>query len=155
MPLIHFGLGYFYWEQRLFDQAAAEFQREIDLGGNGAAAMAYLGDIALRKGNPAKALALLQDALRQNPKIRIAHYDLGIVYTKEKKYGQAEKELKRAIAIDPNNADGYYRLAQLYRLEDKGELERAMLAKVARLHESERSTLMDEISGRVASEEQK
>jgi tetratricopeptide (TPR) repeat protein len=147
MPLVHFGLGYFYWEQRLFTQAAAEFQREIDSRGNQAVAMAYLGEIALRGGNPEKAQPLLQEALRQNPKIRIAHFDLGIIYTQKKKYAQAEEELERAIALDPKRPDAFYRLAQVYRFEGKTQLEKDALGKVAQLREAERATLMEEIPG--------
>jgi tetratricopeptide (TPR) repeat protein len=144
---VHFALGYLYWEDRHFTPAAAEFQQEIKLNGDRARAEGYLGDIAIRGGHLAKARSLLEDAVAHDPKLRLAQYDLGVVDVSEKKYAQAEREFKRAMVLDPNQPDAYYRLAQLYRLESRTDLERRMLQKVSQLHEATRASLMEEISG--------
>ncbi len=151
-PAIHFALGYLYWEQRRFTLAAPEFQREIDLNGNRAQAEAYLADISIRGGSAAKARPLAQDAVRDDPNCRLAYYDLGVIDFSQKRYAQAEGEFKRAIVLDPNRADAYYRLAQIYRLESKTDLERRMLQKFSQIHGARRATLMDEISGSVSRE---
>jgi tetratricopeptide (TPR) repeat protein len=144
---VNFGLGYLYWKDRQYDQAAVAFEREIRAGGDVAKADAYLGDIALREGKRRQARALIQQGLRLFPAIRIAHYDLGILDAEDKDYVHAEAELKSAIGLDPSQADAHYRLAQVYRRAGEPELAAEQLREVAEIHQRKERNLLQEISG--------
>jgi tetratricopeptide (TPR) repeat protein len=146
-PNVHFGLGYLYWEERQYDRAAIEFQREIDAGGSVAKSKAYLGDIALHQGNQAQARTLLEEAARSFPKYRLTHYDLGVLETQEKNYDDAVSELHQAIELDPKRADAHYRLAEVFRAQGKAKLAQEELDKVAQIQASTRENLLHEISG--------
>ena len=46
-----FGLGYLYWKTRQYDDAKREFEAELKIDANHAQALAYLGDIELKREN--------------------------------------------------------------------------------------------------------
>jgi tetratricopeptide (TPR) repeat protein len=60
--------------------------------------------------------ALLNEALRLDPKLAPAHLQLGILYAERKDLPKAIAEFKRALEIDPQLEEGHFRLAQAYRL---------------------------------------
>lgn len=146
-PGVHFGLGYLYWKNRRYDLAAQAFQREIEAGGEVAKSEAYLGDIALKQGKPRQARALVEQAIRVFPKIRIAQFDLGVLDANDKNYPKAVSELREAIALDPTRVEAHYRLAQVYRAEGKNQLAAAEMKAVADIHQSQQDKLYKEISG--------
>jgi tetratricopeptide (TPR) repeat protein len=147
MPLVHFALGYFYWEQNLLDKAAEQFEGEVKLkNGEAAEAEGFLGDIALRGGRQAEAEHLLRESLQIDPKVRIAHYDLGVICAEKKDTSAAVQHFRTAIALDTQRADAYYRLATLYRQLGDLNRQRALLAKVEQLHAAEHTTVADMVS---------
>ncbi|MGH9377290.1 MAG: tetratricopeptide repeat protein [Terriglobia bacterium] len=146
-PGVHFGLGYLYWKNRQYDLASQAFQQEIEAGGDVPKSEAYLGDIALKQGRPRQARALVEQAIRGFPKIRVAQFDLGILDAGDKNYPKAESELREAIALDPSRVEAHYRLAQVYRAEGKSQLAAAELKAVADIHHTQEEKLYKEISG--------
>lgn len=116
MPMIHFGLGYFYWELHQTEKARAEFEAETKItDGEASQAKSFLGDIALHAGDDAAAGRLLRESVAQDPRIRIAQYDLGILSARRHETAAAVRHFQTAIALDPQSPDAYYRLATLYR----------------------------------------
>lgn len=65
--------------------------------------VAYVG-----KEDPAKAEEMFKKALSLNPKYNDAHLNLGVLYSQQKRYPEAERELREA-AQDP----AYFRLDQV------------------------------------------
>jgi tetratricopeptide (TPR) repeat protein len=57
-----------------------------------------------------KALAELQQAIRENPKDFQSHYYLGLTYGKLDQHHQAERSLKKAIELNPNLTSAYLSL---------------------------------------------
>ncbi len=51
-PNVHFGLGYLLWTQRQYDEAAYEFQAELNNVPKHAQALAYLGDTNIKLNRP-------------------------------------------------------------------------------------------------------
>ena len=76
---MHFGLGYLHWRLRQYDEAKAEFERELATDPRHAQALAYLGDIEMKHNNPEGALLLLRQAIQLRNDIRIAYLDLGAI----------------------------------------------------------------------------
>jgi tetratricopeptide (TPR) repeat protein len=147
MPFIHFGLGYFYWEEHRFDQAQEEFLKETRVpNGEAEQAKGYLADIALRSGDLARAEDLVRDALHGDPAVRIAHYDLGVILTGQNKSNEAIQEFTEAIRLDPTRPDAYYRLAKIYMQLGEREHSRELLAKVSEIHSSEHVPLKESLS---------
>ncbi|MGC2403718.1 MAG: tetratricopeptide repeat protein [Acidobacteriaceae bacterium] len=141
MPMVHFALGYFYWEERLTDKSQAEFQAETQIkDGEAAQAKGFLGDLALNGGDDAKAEQLLRESVTEDAQVRIAQYDLGVISARKHDSAAAVRYFQAAIALDPQRADAYYRLATLYRELGEHDRQREMLAKVEQLHKVEHTT---------------
>jgi tetratricopeptide (TPR) repeat protein len=144
MPMIHFALGYFYWEQHLTDKAAEQFRAEAGLkDGEVSQAKAYLGDIALSDGRDAAAERILRDSLAIDPMVRIAQYDLGVICAQTMKPSEAIEHFESAVELDPKRADAYYQLARVYGKLGKRDRQRALLAQVKQLHETEDANLVN------------
>lgn len=62
-----------------------------------------------------KALVHYKQAQRLLPELPEGPYRMGIVYAKQGKCKESEKELATAIAIDPKNADYYFSMSQVYK----------------------------------------
>jgi len=114
-PNVHFGLGYLLWRQGQFADAANEFQAELANVPDHAQAMVYLADSKIKMNQPDVALPLLRKAVQINPKMDMAHLDLGIIYSDTGRPVEALRELKLAAKINPENVNVHWRLAQLYR----------------------------------------
>jgi len=109
-PNVNFGLGYLYWKLRRYEQAAPAFENEIAVDPQNAQALAYLGDVELKRENTEKALSLLQCAIAIRTDLSIAQLDLGVILTQQKKYPQALKALRHAEQLDPEQPEVHFRL---------------------------------------------
>jgi Flp pilus assembly protein TadD len=112
-------LGYLYWKSHKLDLAQREFQNELSLDPNHAQAIAYLGDIQMKKGDVEGALTLLKKSVQLAPDLRVAYMDLGAVFTQQKNYIEAIDAFQHALKLDPEQPDAHYRLARLYQLTGK------------------------------------
>ena len=78
--------------------------------------------------------------------VRIAYVDLGAVYTQQKQYEQAAAALRRAVELDPAQADAHYRLGRLYQTLGNTAAAQQELAKVRDLHGTADEGLVGKIS---------
>lgn len=94
-----------------------------------------------RGGDQGKDLVKIEQLLRKaedlSPEWYEPHYQLGVVYEAEKRYGDAVGEMKRAVKIDPDFFPAHFRLAVLYnRMGQKAEAS-TEAAAVKRLKEKD------------------
>lgn len=68
----------------------------------------------IKQGQPNKAIALMEDACRNNPRSVETCIYLAQIYQALNKSAEAIKVAQRAIRLDPTNAKGYIQLAYLY-----------------------------------------
>ncbi len=136
MPEAHFGLGYLLWGMLQFDEAAKEFQAELDNNPDHALALTYLGDCQIQLGHPGDAPALLEKAVRIDPKIEQAHLDLGILYESAGRRGDALNELKKAEILNPSDQTVHWRLARFYKAMGKSEEAKAEFDKTRSLQKA-------------------
>src|SRR5437588_7633334 len=134
-PNVHFGLGYLYWKQHKYDEAKAELEAELSIDPAHAQALAYLGDIELKKNSPVTALPLLNKAVHLRKDIRIAYLDIGAILSDQKRYPEALAALQHAENMDPAQPDAHYRLARLYRAMGNTTMAQKEFAKVSALQE--------------------
>jgi Flp pilus assembly protein TadD len=76
----------------------------------------FLGRLANREENYAEAIAELQEAVRENPRLADAYAELGLAYRKQKQYLKAEDSLLKALQISPDNYAANLNLAIVYEL---------------------------------------
>ncbi len=70
-----------------------------------------LANALLAANQPARAIPIYLEILERNPQFWRSNYNLGFAYYKTTNYSAAENYLRRAIRVDPNDADQYIYLA--------------------------------------------
>lgn len=114
-PDVHFGLGYLFWSKHRYPEAIPEFEAELKLDPNDAEDLTYLGDCHFMLSHADLARPLLEKASRLNPKIELAHLDLGAIDAAAGQTEEALRELKLAESLAPNDVNVHWRLGRLYR----------------------------------------
>jgi tetratricopeptide (TPR) repeat protein len=127
-PNVHYSLGYLLWKLKQYREAAHEFEAELANVPNHVQALAYLGDAEMRLQDP-QATRHLVEAVRIDPGMKLAHLDLGILYSDAGRQDDALRELREAAALSPNDVDVHWRLGRLYQAagmkdEAKAEFEK-------------------------------
>ena len=74
----------------------------------------YAAGLWKQRAASAEARALFEKALQLDPRLAVAHLQLGIISAAEKNFPGAIASYKKAIAIDPRLEEAHYRLAQTY-----------------------------------------
>ncbi|HMH08533.1 MAG TPA: tetratricopeptide repeat protein, partial [Terriglobales bacterium] len=146
-PGVHFGLGYLHWKLRQYDDAKTEFERELATDPNHAQALAYLGDIAMKRNNPENALALLKKAVQQRDDIRIAYLDMGVILAQQNRHQDAIAALLHAERLDPSQPDAHLRLGRLYQATGNRAAARSEFAKLRELHQKADEDIASKMSG--------
>ncbi len=77
------------------------------------AAYNILGNVALKKGEPRRALDSYQQALARNPEYRAALFNIAVAYYALKKPDAAVAAWQHLVRLDPRDIDARLRLAQL------------------------------------------
>jgi tetratricopeptide (TPR) repeat protein len=119
LPNVHFALGYLLWTQKQMDEAAQEFRQELVNIPNHPQALTYLADVDLQLDDARSALPLLEKAIENNPKIELAHLDLGIIHVAAGHQSDALRELKIAEQLNPGDQAVHWRLARFYKAMGK------------------------------------
>ncbi|HKV62205.1 MAG TPA: tetratricopeptide repeat protein [Candidatus Acidoferrum sp.] len=103
------------------DEVTQRFHRFAELQPNNARALYYYA-MSLWKGKRAQdpgldlnqIESLLSKSLALDPKLSEAHLQLGNLYSDQAKFAEAIPEYKRALQLNSDLADAYYRLGQAY-----------------------------------------
>ena len=132
---MHFGLGYLHWKLRQYDEAKAEFERELANDPNHAQALAYLGDIEMKRNNPDDALVLLKKAVQLRDDLRIAYIDMGAILAQQNHYQEAIAALQHAEKLDPSQPDAHLRLGRLYKATGNTVAAEKEFSKLRELHQ--------------------
>ena len=125
----------------LADEVTKRLARLADLYPNNAAASYYYA-LSLWKnttglGSPAdlpKVERYLKNALRSDPGMADAHFQLGLLYEQQQKYALAIREMETAVRIQPGEETFHYRLAQAYRKNGEEAKGTAELQRFRELH---------------------
>ncbi|MCX6993090.1 MAG: tetratricopeptide repeat protein [Kiritimatiellaeota bacterium] len=111
--LAHFSMGIL--RERLADGSAlASYRRALEEKPDYDALYVRAAVLYIKQGQNDKAIALMEDACRHNPRSVEACLYLAQVYQALNQSAEAIKAAQRAIRIEPANAKGYIQLAYLY-----------------------------------------
>jgi tetratricopeptide (TPR) repeat protein len=144
-PNVHFGLGYLLWVLMKYDEAAEEFKAELVNNPNQAQALTYLADTHMRMTHPEAAQPLLEKAIQIDPRIELAHLDLGILYADSGRKEDALREMKLAATLNPSDVNVHWRLARFYQVEGKKVEAKAEFDKTRNLQKAEDETIFKKL----------
>lgn len=145
-PDVHFGLGYLFWTQKRYPEAAAEFQAELANNPNHAQSMLYLADADIQLNQIAAAQPLLVRAQALDPSLPLTYLDLGIVYSETGRNKDALGQLTKAARLTPDDVNVHWRLARLYRTLGRKDDAKAEFAKASALNQQADEALFKKIS---------
>ncbi|HWC15791.1 MAG TPA: tetratricopeptide repeat protein [Terriglobales bacterium] len=145
-PNVHFGLGYLLWTQGKYEEAAREFQNELDNVPNHAQALVYLADANLKMSHPETALPLLEKAISVSPQMELPHLDLGILHADAGRNDDAIRELKLATTLAPNDVKAHYRLARVYQTMGRKEEAKVEFDKTQSLTKAGDDSLLKQLN---------
>lgn len=145
-PNVHFGLAYLLWTQKIYPEAAKEFQAELVNDPDHVEAMMYLGDTYIQLNQPGEATPLLERTIKLDPSQSLAHLDLGIIYSDAGRNEEALRELTIAEKLKPEEVNVHWRLGRLYRTMGKREEAKAEFDKASSLNKA----VDEELSKKIA-----
>jgi tetratricopeptide (TPR) repeat protein len=132
-------LGLCYDSLGQFDEAIQNFTRAIELNRRKEQPSAWpplnLAVSLISLNRLDEAVARLHEALSYNPKFPQAHYQLGLVLEKERKFEEAIAPLQRAIELDPLYPEPHYILGRIYQRQRKREEAQEQIEKFKKLRQ--------------------
>jgi tetratricopeptide (TPR) repeat protein len=102
-----------------FDGAIEEFRAALETEPEFLVARVNMGRALMLQGNNDEALGVFEDVLRRDSGLLEVENFVGNIYMEKKDYRSAETHLRRAVAIDPANADAHNSLGILYEREER------------------------------------
>lgn len=69
-----------------------------------------------------KAISYFSKSVKSDSSLTQSWYALGMLYQRSEDFGQAAKTLKRAIILDPENAQTHFALSHCYKILGKADL---------------------------------
>jgi tetratricopeptide (TPR) repeat protein len=118
-PNVHFGLGYLFWKQNRWSEAAQEFQLELENDPHHAMSLIYLADAWVQQGEFAKARPALEELATTDRSEPLVHRDLGIIYANAGRNDDAIRELGLAMKLDPDDAESHREIAKILQATGK------------------------------------
>jgi Tfp pilus assembly protein PilF len=115
-----FPLAVALFEQHKSAESRHEFETVRQAAGETPGILYYLGRLDLEQHNYKSAIENLKKAISHPPFPDTAFY-LGLAYLKQGANPDAEKWLKKAIELNPDDSQAQYQLATLYRKEGRQE----------------------------------
>jgi choline-sulfatase len=132
-----FSLALAYKDEGRLEEARVGFERARELDPRNGKVLWQLADLSMRKGDPAKTEAVIQDALKQKIDEHRFLLKLGENYIEAKRYDEAEAALQKALAKKAKLATAWFNLGLVY--EEKRQPEKAIAAYEAELAQSDKA----------------
>jgi Tfp pilus assembly protein PilF len=120
--LAHFDLAVCYHRSRRLDDSAKELDATLALAPDYWRADELLGSIWLEKKDYARAREQFTHLLKTVPGDYGAHYNLGILASRDGKWNEALRQFRAAVDADPHSAPAHYRLG-IVLLQERKERE--------------------------------
>src|SRR5438270_10341350 len=112
--LAHFVEGMSFEENGEMDKALAAYRKVLDVDPGQADLASRVAILLTRQDDFPQAIDILKDAVKANPKASAPLLQLAFIYAKYMhRVDQAIDYVNRAIALDPQNIDGYERLCEI------------------------------------------
>lgn len=114
--------GNILFEQEKYKEAKSQYEEALKLSPDNSSALYNMAITLLRLGDEVSAIEYLKRVSAVDKLGKIAHLSyskLGIIFTQHRDYELAEKYLKLAISVNPNDAIDRYNLGLLYLKQNK------------------------------------
>lgn len=111
--------GMIQYRRGMWPEAKQLFQKVVDSDATFQPAVAALGRLELLERNDARAIQLLESAVKLNPADAESTYQLGVLYDRNGRTAEALPLLRRALALRANYPDPHYQIGRILLRENK------------------------------------
>lgn len=121
---LHIYFGHAYWETGKAEKAIEEYKRALAKDPKVAQAHYFMALAYITRDEDKgwdEAAQEDREEIKNNPTDFRAHYDLGNIALKQHRADEAERELKRASELAPDNPDPLIYLGEIYASQNRGE----------------------------------
>jgi Tfp pilus assembly protein PilF len=121
-----YALGHVYAQRQDYAKAISELQSAINIDPNYSEAHNYLGKCYEALGQYTEAISSYQMALKNIQYLtpQLPHWNMGMIYFKQKQYDKALEAFQQTRRIEPANGDVLAKIAETY--IEKGETDNAL-----------------------------
>jgi tetratricopeptide (TPR) repeat protein len=113
----YFRLGLLDLDSKDLDSAAKSLRHVLEHEPKHAGALAGLGRVEFEQKNYTEALDLLQRAIANDDSLGVAHYYLGLTYSRMGRKSESEQELQRATQLEHDRAE---KQRTIFKMSDPG-----------------------------------
>ena len=149
-PFLHYAYGLALASLSQYEEAEVQLREESRISPKSDLPYVLLASIALRKHDPAAALASAELAVQLAPESAKVHYILGRASLESGQVEKAIHELEAANKMNPGSPEIHFNLAKAYakgKQPEKAEEERALFARLNALAEQQRAQGANQSSG--------
>lgn len=136
--LTRYGLGYLHWKLYQYEEAERQLLEVLRREPNDPRASFTLGDLYLTRGEPKRALPLLEVARAAYPREFDTSFALGRALVLTGDLERGIDELKLAVSLDETIADGHFQLGRALMKAGRTEEGKQELQKAQALHDQQR-----------------
>jgi tetratricopeptide (TPR) repeat protein len=115
----YFRLGLLDLDSKELDSAAKNLRHVLDHDPKHSGALAALGRVEFEQKNYTEASGLLQQAIANDDSLGVAHYYLGLTYSRIGRKSESELELQRATQLEHDMAE---KQRTIFRMSDPGSV---------------------------------
>ena len=146
LPYAHYYLGELYRRIGKPDQAASQYEKEIEADSGNPWAFKELAVIKLLRGDTGGAISLLQTGSGHNPDTAELFAILGRAYARVPDLPRATAAFKRAVALDSGNSSYYFQLGRVLVRAGRPREAKEALARARTLNSAEHQGQMRALS---------
>jgi len=110
-----YAIGAVYYLQAKYSDAEASLKESLAVQPNQVAASYYLALTYDAIGDDDRAIPVFRELLKNNPKHAPSYVKLGGILLRAHQYEDAQQNLERAVALDPDSVEAHYQLGLLLR----------------------------------------
>jgi tetratricopeptide (TPR) repeat protein len=110
-----YAIGAVYYLQAKYGEAEASLKESLAVQPNQVAASYYLALTYDAIGDDDRAIPVFRELLKSNPQHAPSYVKLGGILLRAHQYEDAQQNLERAIALDPDSVEAHYQLGLLLR----------------------------------------
>jgi len=139
---LNYAVGAVYYLQNKYSDAEASLKSSLAAQSDQIPAAYYLALTYDAMGDDDRAIPIFRDLLKNNPQHVPSYVKLGGILVRQHQYEEAQRDLERAVSLDPNSVEAHYQLGLVLRRLGKSAESETQFAESHRL-ETEQSAQRD------------
>jgi tetratricopeptide (TPR) repeat protein len=131
--VLNYAMGAVYYLQAKYTEAELALKQSLEAQPDQVAASYYLALTYNAIGDDGRAIPIFRELIQSHPQHVPSYVKLGGILVREHQYEEAQRDLERAVALDPDSVEAHYQLGLLLRRVGKPAESESQFAESRRL----------------------